>query len=192
MGELAIPLILAGTGISAAAQLQAGAAAESEAESRQNIANYNAALMEREAKAIEGKTEFEQKRQAEAAARTKSRLRARLAATGAVPDIGTPLLIQEEQAEELELENILIGYEGQVAAAKARSQAELDRLTGRIAVKKGKAAKKAGFIGAGATLLTGFGTAFTPKVKTKTSGAGFGPTTASAGYGGLYTPKRRF
>jgi len=160
-------MLIVGTGLQAVTQIQAGREAQAQAESAQNIANRNAALMEREAKAIKAKTEFEQKRQVEAAARIKSRLRARLAATGAVPDIGTPLLIQEEQAEELELKQILIGYEGQVEAAKARSQAELDRLTGRIAIKKGKAAKRAGYIGAGATLLTGFGTAYTPKPKVK-------------------------
>lgn len=162
MGKLAVPLILAGTGISAAGQIQAGRAAEAEAESARNIALYNAAIQEREAKAIERKGEFEQFRQAEAATRAKSRLRARLAATGAVPDIGTPLLLQEEQAEELELESLLIGYETQIGAARARSQAEIDRLAGRLAVGRGKAAKRAGLVGAGATLLTGFGAAYTP------------------------------
>lgn len=158
-------MLITGVALQAGGRIQAGRVAEAEAESAQDIANRNAALMEEEAKAIEAKTAFELKRQAEAEARIKSRLRARLAATGAVPDIGTPLLIQEEQAEELELEKILIGYEGQVEAAKARSQAELDRLTGRLAIRRGKAAKRAGYIGAGATLLTGFGAAYTPKPK---------------------------
>lgn len=187
---MGLGLLIAGGALAAVARIQAGRVAEAEAESAQNIANRNAVLMEQEAKAVEAKTEFEQKRQAEAAARTKSRLRARLAASGAVPDIGTPLLLQEEQAEELELENILIGYEGQVKAAKRRSQAELYRLSGELVSEKGKAAKRASYIGAGAALLTGFGAAYTPKVQT--GGVGYGPTTASAGYGGLYTPRRRF
>lgn len=150
----------AGTAVSAVGQLQAGRAAETEAESAQRIANYNAAIQEQEAKAVKQKVTFEQQRQAEAAAREKSKLRARLAASGALPGPGQELLI-EEQAAELELENLLIGYEGEVAAGRAMSQAELDRLSGRLAKKRGKAAKRAGFVKAGTTLLTGFGTALT-------------------------------
>lgn len=161
-GKLALAqtLTTVGTGIAAAGAIQAGQAAGVEAESAQRIANYNAAIQEQEAKAAEQKTAFEQTRQAEAAARAKSRLRARLAATGAVPGPGQELLI-EEQAAELELEQLLIGYEGEIAASRARSQAELDILSGRLAKRRGKVAKRAGFVRAGTTLLTGFGTALT-------------------------------
>lgn len=113
-------------------------AARVEGKSARNIANYNAAVMEQEAKAQRAKAGFEQVRQAERAARIKSTLRARLAASGALPDVGTPLLLQEEQAAELELENLLIGYEGEVGARRAESQAILDRLQGRLAKLRGK------------------------------------------------------
>lgn len=79
-------------------------------------------------------------------------------------------LLEEEQAAELELEGLLIGYEGELEAQRALSQAELDRISGKMAIKRGKAAKKAAFIGAGATLLTGFGAA----------GMGGGGTTPTA------------
>lgn len=149
-------LIVAGAGVMAYGQIQEGRAAKAEAKSAQNLANYNAAIMEQEAKAAEQKGRFEQRRQAKKAERIKSSLRARIAKTGAVPDVGTPLLVASEQAAELELENLLIGYEARTTARRARSQAELDILSGKIAKRRGGAREKAAYLRAGTTLLTGF------------------------------------
>lgn len=159
MAPLAPIALAAGVGLMAAGQVQAGRAAEAEAKSAQNIANYNAAVMEQQAKAIEQKARFEQVRQAKAAERVSSRLKALLGVSGARIGEGTPLLLQAEQAAELELESLLIGFEARTEATRARTQATLDRLQGKLFRQRGKAAKQAGYIGAGATLLTGFGTA---------------------------------
>jgi len=150
-------LALVGTAVSAGASVQAGAQAEQAAKAQQNIANYNAAVMEREAEAALQKAAFEQTRQAKEAGRVKSRLRAKMAASGVMVGVGTELLIEEEQAAELELESYLIGYEAQTVAARARSQALIDRMGGRLAMRRGKAARTAGYARAGTTLLTGFG-----------------------------------
>jgi len=146
-------LLIAGTGTMAAGQIQAGRVAESEAESAKRIAEYNAAVMEQEAKAIRKQGSFEQMRQAKHAARVKSALRTKIARQGAL-ESG---LLEEEQAAELELENLLIGYEAEREAQRAISQAEIDRAAGKLALQRGVSAKKASYIGAGATLLTGFG-----------------------------------
>lgn len=160
MAPLAIPLIIAGTGIAAAGQIQAGRAAEAEAKSAQNIANYNAAVQEQQAKVARQKAGFEQRRQAKRGERVKSALRAQLGAAGAEIDVGAPLLLQAEQAAELELENLLIGYEGEITAGRAMSQATLDRLQGKLSRQRGKATQQASYFKAGSTLLTGFGTAY--------------------------------
>jgi len=149
-------LMLAGAGVAAAGQIQAGRVAEAEGKSAQNLANYNAAVMEQEAKAAEQKGRFEQQRQAKKAERIKSRLRASIAKTGAVVGVGTPLLVETEQAAELDLENLLIGYEARTMARRARSQAEIDRLSGKVAKRRGKAERLASYTQAGTTLLTGF------------------------------------
>ena len=154
---MATLLMAAGTGLAAAGQIQAGRAAEVEGKSAQAIANYNAAVQEREAQAIEQRTGLEQRRQTEEAARAMSRMRAGFGAAGVVSTAGTPLQIQAKQASEFEMENLMIGYRGQTEAARARSAAEIERMGGRLAKERGKAAKRAGYIGAGATLLTGFG-----------------------------------
>jgi hypothetical protein len=156
-GTAATVMTYAGTAVAAAGAIQQGRVAEAQGRSAQTIASYNALVQEREARAIEQKAKFDQMRQAEAAARVKSQLRAKMAGTGTLPDVGTNLLFQGEQAAELELENFLIGYEGEIGAGRARSQAEIDRLQGKIYRQKGKAGRRASYINAGSTLLTGFG-----------------------------------
>ncbi len=195
MAPLAVPLMLAGTGIAVAGQIQAGrvgaafaqaqatqAEAQAQAQvaqvrSLQNIANYNALVMEREAEAIRQRALFGQKRQAERGKRVKSALVAKIAAAGG---LGSPVAadLAAEQAAELELENLLVGFEGEVLAGRAETQAELDRLqaqiygrrvkplrqigrmTSRAFEQRARNLRTAGFLGAGETLLTGFGTTF--------------------------------
>ncbi len=150
-----VTLLMIGMGTQAAGQIQAGRVASAEAESADRVAAYNADIMEREAKAIRAKGTFEQVRQAKRAARVKSTLQKDILAQGA---LGSGLL-EEEQEAELELEGLLIGYEAETVAQRAESQAELDRISGKLALQRGKAAKKASLIGAGATILTGLGAA---------------------------------
>ena len=69
-----VTLLLIGTGAMAAGQIQAGREAAAAGRSQQNIDNYNAALMEREAQAIEQKAKFESLRQAKEARRIRGKL----------------------------------------------------------------------------------------------------------------------
>ena len=155
----ATPLIVAGTAIGAAGAIQSGRIAEAQGRSAQNIANYNALVQEREAEALRQKAGFESKRQAKRAARVKSTLTAELGAAGG---LGSPVAadLVAEQAAELELENLLIGFGGEVGAGRAETQAELDRLQGKLYRRRGKAEREASYFRAGSTLLTGFGTAY--------------------------------
>ncbi len=153
-----ITLLLIGTGLGVAGQLQQGAAAAAEAKSAQNIANYNAAVMEQQAEAERKAGAFKQIRQAKRGERVMSSLQAGLGMAGGL-GAGTSLLLESEQAAELELENLLIGYESEVSAGRAESQAVLDRLQGKLYRQKGKSLRTASYFGAGATLLTGLGAA---------------------------------
>lgn len=140
--------------------------------SAQNIAEYNAQVAEQEAKAARAKTEFEQRRQAKAGARVKSALRTKIAVAGG----GVQPLLEAVQAAELELENLLIGYEGEVVARRAESQAVLDRLQGQLARQRGKTAARQASIQFGmqvASLLTGFGGSGGQKTQQPTSGPGY-------------------
>lgn len=146
MAPLALPMMLAGTAMSAYGQYQQGQAASAEAK-------YNAQLQEREARAIEQRTRLEQMREAEGAARRRGTMLAGLGASGAVTTAGAPLALLSEQANQDEMEQLMIGYQGREQAAASRSGAAMSRM-------KAKNARTAGTIGAGATLLHGFGTAY--------------------------------
>ena len=150
--------IYGGTALAVGGAIQGGRAASAQAKSQQNMANYNAAVMDREATALRQKSRFDQIRQAEKAERVQGTLRARLAKGGG---LGSPVAedLEAEQMAELELENLLIGYEGQIGAERARSQAQLDRIQGDVYSERGKNLKTASYYQAGASLLTGFGKA---------------------------------
>ncbi len=119
--------------------------------SAQNIAEFNAAVEEQEAKAIKLRGAFAQKRQVKKATAIKSALEAKLGAGLASP-VAADLIA--EQAAELELENLLLGFEGEVLAQRALNQAELDRLSGKLAKQRGKAAGRAANIRFGTQLAT--------------------------------------
>ncbi len=149
-------LALVGTTIAAGGMVAQGMAASAEAKSQQAIAEYNAKVQAREAKAIEARTAFAQRRQVEAGRRTMATMRARMGKAGVVAGAGTPLLIQAKQASELELENLVIGFEGGIEAGRAKSQADIDIMQAGIYKRKAKAKRIGGYMEAGATLLTGF------------------------------------
>lgn len=150
---------LAGAGVAAGAAggIMGGFGAAQEGRNAYQMAKYNAAVKEQEAKAIEAKTGFEQTRQAEVAERAGGTMRARMGAAGVVATTGTPLLVQAKQASESELENLMIGYEGMTEAARARSEAAGMLAEGKLAKKRGKMEMWGKFMGAGGTLLSGFG-----------------------------------
>jgi hypothetical protein len=146
----------AGVGLGVAGAIQSGAAASSAAESQQNMADFNAQVQKKEAAAIRTASKFASVRQAKEAARIKSSQKVAIAKAGG---IGSPVALDlaAEQAAELELENLLIGFEGETLATKAENQAAIDRASGKIAKQRGKNLKTASTIRAGTSLLTGFG-----------------------------------
>jgi hypothetical protein len=181
-GKMHAPVIImiAAAAISAQGQMEAGKAADAQAKSEQNMANYNAALGEREAKQTEAVTALQQKQQAEASDRAASTSKAGLGASGAVTTTGSPLLIQAEQASQNELQNLMIGYQGAEEATALRSGAALDVMGGKIARQRGSAAKTASYYGAGSTLLS----SFSSMAGGFKGGGGSSAATGSGMYGG--------
>jgi len=159
MAPLAVPLVVAGTGLTAYGQLQQSQAAAAEAKASQAMHEYNARLQERQAKQMEARAELEQKRQYQAGQRQMASLSAAMGKAGVVPTAGTPLLLQAVQASELELENLLIGQESMERAQALRSGAALSGMESAIARQRERYARTAGYFGAGATLLSGLGSA---------------------------------
>ena len=146
-----------GIAVSAAGVYAQGQAAAAQAKAQQVVAEYNARVAKQQAKANEQAALFKSRRQAAEAERYRSSLEAGFGASGAVPTEGTPLLIGATQAAESELENLMIGYEGQIGTQRAMSQASLSRLQGDIYGQRAKMASRSAMFGAGTSLLTGFG-----------------------------------
>jgi hypothetical protein len=121
--------------------------------SAQNIANRNAEVAEANAEAERIRTNFDQIQQAKEADRIKGSLAAKLGEAGGT---GTPvgLDLTAEQASELELENLLIGFEGETRAGALESQADLDRLQGKLTRQKSKSAARASNVGFGLQLAS--------------------------------------
>jgi len=145
-----------------------------EGTSAQNIAEYNAQVAEQQGKAAKVRSGFDSIQQAKEAERIKSSLRAGLGAAGGLDaPVGTDII--GEQAEESELENLLIGFEGETALSRAKSQATGERLRGKAAKARAKNAARRANINFGIQLAgMAAGAAFAP--------AGFG-TANTAGLG---------
>jgi len=146
----------AGIGMQAMSQYRQGQAAAADAKGQQQMSLYNAQVSEQNAKAIEAKTTFDQLRALRRGQKITGSLRAKLGASGALMDEGAPARLVAEQEFENALEVALIGVEGRTQAAQEMSQAGLQRYQGDIYRKQAKNAKRAGLMGAGTSLLTGF------------------------------------
>ena len=143
-------------GVMAAGAVYQGMSASAQGKSAQNMADYNAKLAEQNKNRIEQKGRAESIRQAEAASRNEAAILAKVGQSGVVTQTGSPLEIFAEQALESERENLLIGYDTQVAASQQQSQADIDRMSGSIARERGKNQATASYIKAGGSLLQGF------------------------------------
>lgn len=156
---MALPLLFIGaSGAKAVSIIQQGRIADAEGRAESRLHERNAAIFEQDAAARERKARFDQLRQVVSGAKVLGRLRAGLGASGARLDVGAPIRLLSDQAEELELDNLLIGFEGAVEAARFREQAVISRFKGSLAKTRGKAARRASIVQAGASLLTDFGT----------------------------------
>lgn len=138
--ELAAIASLAGTAVGAVGSITAGQA-------QANTASFNAQIAQQQAEREKQIAE----REAEDFRRRESRVlaaaRARRGRSGTTIE-GSPLLVDEATAAEIELgaQNTLVW--GGTRALRLQQQATLDR-------SRGRSAMRSGFLNAGSTLLTG-------------------------------------
>ena len=86
-------------------------------------------------------------------------------ASGAVITEGAPLAASIKQAAELELQNYMIGYEGEISKQQALSEAQGYRKQGQLARTRGFNEMWGGLMGAGGTALTGLYDLYPPTPK---------------------------
>jgi septal ring-binding cell division protein DamX len=131
------------------------------ADAQRRAANTNADIQMEAAKAARQKAGYDEQRHRESIQKLLSAQRALYGKSG-LEMSGSPLLVMEDTAGEGELDALAIRYGGDVAAARARSGANLSRMQARDV-------QTAGYFQAGSTLLSGAGSAFGSKAKVKPS-----------------------
>lgn len=135
-----------GSVLSAAGAMQQAQAQAAAAEYNQKVLE-NQAKQRREAAGAEAKDYRRQEHRKLSAAQTAR------ASTGVVLSAGSPLMIDEAAVREIALGSNRNIYQGQVEGTRLENEAELEGM-------KADYAKQAGYIAAGSSLLSGFGSIF--------------------------------
>ena len=145
MPAAAIPLIVAGTAVSAGAAVYSGI-------QQKKAADYNAKMSEQNAKAIDVQTREAIRRQREQNRAILSAQRAS-ALTSGVAETGSTLLVAMENARNLERNVTDIATQGNAQQYAALNQATLSRM-------QGSSAMTSGILQGTGTLLSGVGLAY--------------------------------
>jgi hypothetical protein len=141
--------------LAALAVVAAGYSAYTQYQTGQEIKrlnNYNAAVEEQNARTAQRDAAIKANQVRQQNARVLASQRAAFAANGIVGDTGSPLLVQAQQAGNLEMGALEVERQGSLTAAQNRQQAVLDRLSGSSAAR---AANR----NASSTLLSSFSSA---------------------------------
>ncbi len=139
-------LSAAGAAIQALGAIREGQAAQSQA-------NFQATILRQQAESERQRAEADEADFRRRQSFILAQRRAALGASGVVQAEGSPLLVSEDFAGEVELQALRIRSGGELRATRAEQQAALQRFQGR-------AASRAGFVRGGALLITGAGKSF--------------------------------
>lgn len=140
----ALPIL--GTAVAAVGAIQQGQAAKAQSKFQAGILRQQADRDRQQAASDEEDFRREQ-------SRNLAKRRAALGASGVDPSKGSPLLVSEDFAGEVELQALRIRSGGEVRATRAEQQ-------GSLQLFQGRQAQTAGFIRGGSLLLSGAGKRF--------------------------------
>ena len=154
---MALPLMfIAGTAMQVVGQFQQGQALKDQAETEQDILNYNASIKDREAKAAEERGRAEALKFQREGQELQGRQNVALAKGGVLTSSGSPALLMEDTANNLEIDRQSILREAFLNRSTLEQQAEGLRYEGRAARARGRNLKTASDIKTATTLLGGF------------------------------------
>lgn len=157
-GKLILGAIVGGAVTQTVSIIQQGQVAAAQGKAEQDILNFNAAQKIKEAEEIRAAAQEEAAKFGKEARRFKGKQRVAIA-RGGVLAVGTPALLLEETAQELEADRLAILEQGFLQGEFVESQAFAARFAGVSAKARGKAIKRGSLLAAGGTLLTGIGRA---------------------------------
>lgn len=156
---------VAGTAYQAYGQYQQGKAADAQAKSEQAILEHNARIAEQQAEDERQAAAREAEKFEKEGKHFKATQRVQLARGGVLATEGTPALLLEETAQELERERLDILTEGFRRSKYRISEAYGLRYQGSAARARGKNIKRGATLATAGTLLTGMGQAAYTKYK---------------------------
>ena len=146
LSDIAAGASLVGSSLGAIGAISGGQAANRQAQFQASVFRQQA---EREKQDAAQKEEDFRRQQA----RLSATRRALLGGSGVEPSEGSPLLVSEDLAGEVELQALRLRSGGQMAASRLEQSAILQSAAGR-------SARTAGFMRGGALLLSGAGSTF--------------------------------
>lgn len=132
---------LAGAGVAAYSQHQAGQAAY-------KVGKHNAAVAEQQAQMARDQAKLREETQRRQDMQVLASQRAAIARSGVSLDEGTSLLLMDESVREAERNAQIIRYEGELDSYQLLARADLERFSGRQA-------RRGANIAAGSSLLSG-------------------------------------
>lgn len=153
--ELALPLLIASTAVSAVGEIAAGNAQAAQYQATARAARYNAQLARQEASITGAQTAREEERQRRAGRASIAEQYTAIAQSGVAPGAGSARLSLENAATEAELDALNVRYRGTMQARGLLNEAIQQDFASKVAKKAAGRARTAGFIGAGAALLKG-------------------------------------
>lgn len=142
--------------MSAYGAYQQGVDAKAQARQQAAFAEYNAKVAQQNAEAERKAAMEASKQHRRKAQQIMSRNRAILGKSG-VAETGSPLLVMEDTANQLAMEEKNILERGYARSNAYKSQSILDTMKAGAYKQQGDTAYKAGLIGAGSSILTGYG-----------------------------------
>ncbi len=145
---------VAGTAIAGYSAYSSGQSAKRQAKSQSAWQNYNAQVAEREAQSEEKASAFETAQHKRQSDMLLARQRALIGVSGVTPE-GSPLLVMEDTARQLAMENANIAMAGERRAAGYKSQSILDRSMASASKSAASDYGRASYINAGSALLQG-------------------------------------
>ncbi len=145
-------LLIAGMATSIVGSVISAKGKRDQGQVEQQAYDYNAEILEGEAETVKEKAFYDEEVYREKVSNLISTQRAAYGASGVVVGEGSPLVVMADTARQGEKEALMIRYGGSVEGTGLLNRAQLQTFYG-------KAARRAGKIGATTTLLSGLGSA---------------------------------
>jgi len=148
--------MVAGGLMAAVGMLSSAGQAKANAKSQQNAADYNAQVDIAQAHNALDTANLTEQQQRRGAAGQLGEMRGAIAESG-LTNTGTVLDIYQQAAHNAEMDALNIRYGGILKSDSLQKQAAIDKYSGQVSGANASAATTAGYLNAGASLLSAYG-----------------------------------